>query len=100
VSSLEDENAALRERIELLEALERDFERRRAEAEARPVRAPKSADGGEGAWPFPWPQDFRSDSERLNDELHEAIAEKRHRRVWGGLWNDRPSLRPTEPEES
>lgn len=94
--TLEDENAELRRRLAEAEERAEGFERQaeQAEREYVPPR-PLVADGGDGGGfaPDPW-DDPRSDRERSNEELRDAIADKRYRRVWGGLWNDRPSLRP------
>jgi hypothetical protein len=97
VSSLEEENAALRERIELLEAQEADFVRRREEAEARPVRPPKSADGGDGVRNDP-PGVPGWEPLSLNEEIRQAFLDKRF-----GIRhtdNHRPDLTPKKDRDS
>jgi hypothetical protein len=80
MSGLEAENAALRERIELLERLESDFERRAAEAEAAPARPPTSADGGTGnavnANDAPGPESWRPRT--FTEQVRDAWLDKRH----------------------
>jgi cell division septum initiation protein DivIVA len=96
VTDLEVENDELRRQIAEAEAREAELARHAAEAEARPVRGPKSADGGVASSSRPTWFDGRSESERVNDSMREAIADKRHRRAWRRLWNDKPELQPED----